>query len=223
MPDRLFRNNGNGTFTDVSKAAGIANPAGKGLGVTFCDVDRDGSPDIFVANDLVRNFLYRNNGDGTFKDIAYGAGVGLGPDGKPRAGMGVDCADFDGNGFPDITVTNFEDELNTLFKNLGNGTFQDIGATAGFRSSFPRLGFGTKFLDIDNDGDLDVFVVNGHIIDNIALYRTSTFAQKPLLYENVGGRFVDITARSGPRAAAGAGGPRPGGRPTWTTTGTSTS
>ena len=131
MPDRLFRNNGNGTFTDVSKAAGIANPAGKGLGVTFCDVDRDGEPDIYVANDLVRNFLYRNNGDGTFKDIAYGAGVGLGPDGKPRAGMGVDCADFDGNGYPDIIVTNFEDELNALFKNLGDGTFQDVGATAG--------------------------------------------------------------------------------------------
>ena len=199
VPDRLFRNNGNGTFTDVSRAAGIANPVGKGLGVTFCDFDRDGNVDIFVANDLVRNFLYRNNGNGTFRDVAYGAGVGLSSEGKPRAGMGTDCADFDGNGFPDLTVTNFEDELNGLFKNLGDGTFEDVGATAGFRSSFPFLGFGTKMFDADNDGDLDVIVANGHIIDNIALYRpTSSFAQKLLLYENVGGRFVDVTAQSGP-------------------------
>ena len=92
VADRLFRNNGDGTFTDVSKAAGIANPAGKGLGVTLCDYDRDGDPDIYVANDMVRNFLYRNNGDGTFTDVAYGAGVGFDANGKPQAGMGVDCA-----------------------------------------------------------------------------------------------------------------------------------
>jgi len=109
MADRLFRNNGNGTFTDVSAKAGIANPAGKGLGVTFCDFDRDGNTDIYIANDSVRNFLYRNNGDGTFRDVAYGAGVGFDSNGKPQAGMGVDCADFDGNGFPDIFVTNFSE------------------------------------------------------------------------------------------------------------------
>ena len=117
VADRLFRNNGDGTFTDVSKAAGIANPAGKGLGVTFCDYDRDGDTDIYVANDMVRNFLYRNNGDGTFTDVAYGAGVGFDANGKPQAGMGVDCADVDGNGLPDIFVTNFSEELNTLYKN----------------------------------------------------------------------------------------------------------
>ena len=96
MADRLFRNNGNGTFTDVSRAAGIANPAGKGLGVVFCDFDRDGDPDIYVANDMVRNFLYKNNGNGTFTDVAYAAGVGFDGNGKPQAGMGVDCGDVDG-------------------------------------------------------------------------------------------------------------------------------
>ena len=131
MADRLFRNNGDGTFTDVSKAAGIANPAGKGLGVTFCDFDRDGDTDIYVANDTVRNFLYRNNGDGTFLDVAYGAGVGFDANGKPQAGMGVDCADVDGNGLPDIFVTNFSEELNTLYKNRGDGIFEDVVGDGG--------------------------------------------------------------------------------------------
>ncbi len=128
MADRLFHNNGDGTFTDVSKQAGIANPAGKGLGVTFCDYDRDGDTDIYVANDTVRNFLYRNNGDGTFTDVAYAAGVGFDTNGKPQAGMGTDCADFDGNGYPDIFVTNFSEELNSLYQNRGDGTFEDVSA-----------------------------------------------------------------------------------------------
>ena len=198
MADRLFRNNGDGTFTDVSKAAGIANPAGKGLGVTFCDFDRDGDIDVYVANDLVRNFLYRNNGDGTFLDVAYGAGVGFDVNGKPQAGMGVDCADVDGNGFPDIFVTNFSEELNALYKNSGGGIFEDVSATAGMGSAFPALGFGTKLFDIDNDGDLDIHVTNGHVIDNVKLYTPAfTYAQKDLLFENVGGRFRDVTATAG--------------------------
>jgi enediyne biosynthesis protein E4 len=197
--DRLFRNNGDGTFTDVSKAAGIANPAGKGLGVTFCDFDRDGDPDIYVANDLVRNFLYRNNGDGTFLDVAYGAGVGFDVNGKPQAGMGVDCADIDGNGFPDLFVTNFSEELNALYKNLGGGLFEDISATAGMGSAFAPLGFGTKLFDADNDGDLDIHVTNGHVIDNVKLYTPAfTYAQKDLLFENVGGRFRDVSDQAGP-------------------------
>jgi hypothetical protein len=198
VADRLFRNEGNGRFTDVSRAAGIANPSGKGLGIAVCDVDRDGDDDIYIANDLVRNFLYRNNGDGTFKDVAYAAGVGFSPDGKPQAGMGVDCADVDDNGYPDILVTNFEDELNNLYRNAGDGTFQDIAATAGLQSSYPALGFGAKLFDSDNDGDLDMLVANGHVIDNIKLYRpTSRFAQTPLFYENIGGRFRDVSSVSG--------------------------
>ena len=199
VADRLFRNNGNGTFTDVSSRAGVANPAGKGLGVVFCDVDRDGDPDIYVANDLVRNFLYRNNGDGTFQDVAYAAGVGFDANGKPQAGMGVDCGDVTGDGRPELFVTNFSEELNTLYENRGGGLFEDVSQQIGLGSGFLPLGFGTKMYDFDNDGDLDIHVTNGHVIDNVALYQPGiTYEQKDLLYENVGGRFKDITAGAGP-------------------------
>jgi hypothetical protein len=203
VADRLFRNNGNGTFTDVSKEAGIANPAGKGLGVTVCDFDSDGDADIYVANDMVRNFLYRNNGNGTFVDVAYAAGVGFDGNGKPQAGMGVDCGDVDANGFPDLFVTNFSEELNTLYRNLGEGLFEDATTKAGLGSGFVPLGFGTKMFDIDNDGDLDLHVTNGHVIDNVKLYQPHlSYAQKDLLYENVGGRFRDVSAQGGPALQA---------------------
>ena len=195
---RLYRNNGNGTFTDVSKAAGIANPAGKGLGVVFCDYDRDGDSDIYVANDLVRNFLYRNNGDGTFQDAAYAASVGFDINGKPQAGMGVDCGDVDGDGLPELFVTNFSEELNTLYKNHGDGTFQDVTQQIGLGSGFLPLGFGTKMYDYDNDGDLDIHVTNGHVIDNVKLYTPAlSYEQKDLLYENTGGKFKDVSALAG--------------------------
>jgi hypothetical protein len=196
--DRLFHNNGNGTFTDVSKQAGIANPAGKGLGVTFCDFNRDGLTDIYVANDTVRNFLYRNMGNGTFVDEAYRAGVGFDANGKPQAGMGTDCADVDGDGLPDLFVTNFSEELNTLYQNHGDGIFEDVTTKAGLGSGFLPLGFGTKLFDADNDGDADIYVTNGHVIDNVKLYRPNlSYAQKDLLYENLGGRFRDVSAQGG--------------------------
>jgi hypothetical protein len=199
VADRLFRNNGNGTFTDVSAAAGIANPAGKGLGVVFCDFDLDLDTDIYVANDLVRNFLYRNNGDGTFTDIAYGAGAGFDANGKAQAGMGIDCGDADGDGLPELFVTNFSEELNTLYANRGDGRFEDVSQKAGLGSGFLPLGFGTRMYDVDNDGDLDLHVTNGHVIDNVKLYHPGqTYEQKDLLYENAGGSFRDITAASGP-------------------------
>jgi hypothetical protein len=195
---RLYRNNGNGTFADVSKAAGIANPAGKGLGVVFCDYDRDGDSDIYVANDLVRNFLYRNNGDGTFQDVAYAASVGFDINGKPQAGMGVDCGDVDGDGLPELFVTNFSEELNTLYKNHGDGTFQDVTRQIGLGSGFLPLGFGTKMYDYDNDGDLDIHVTNGHVIDNVKVYTpVLSYEQKDLLYENAGGKFKDVSALAG--------------------------
>jgi hypothetical protein len=202
MADRLFRNNGNGTFTDVSARAGIANPAGKGLGVVFCDFDRDGHTDVYVANDSVRNFLYRNNGDGTFRDVAYGAGVGFDLNGKPQAGMGTDCADYNGDALPDLFVTNFSEELNTLYENRGGGIFEDVTAKAGLGSGFVPLGFGTRMFDFDNDGDVDLHVTNGHVIDNIAMYQPAlTYTQKDLLYENTGGKFRDVSAGSGPALA----------------------
>ncbi|HZF37980.1 MAG TPA: VCBS repeat-containing protein, partial [Blastocatellia bacterium] len=185
VPDLLYRNNGDGTFTDVSKKAGVANPAGKGLGVAFGDFDNDGWPDIFVANDLARNFLYRNNGDGTFTDLAYSAGVGYDPNGNPRAGMGTEFADLDGDGWLDIFVTNFSEELNALFRNRGDLTFEEITEQAGLGSGFLPLGFGTKLFDFDNDGDIDIYVTNGHVVDNIQLYNPRlSYMQTDLLYAN---------------------------------------
>jgi hypothetical protein len=199
VPDLLYRNNGDGTFTDVSKKAGIANPAGKGLGVAFGDFNNDGWPDIFVANDLVRNFLYRNNGDGTFTDLAYSAGVGYDPNGNPRAGMGTEFADFDGDGWLDLFVTNFSEEFNALFRNRGDLTFEEVTEHAGLESGFLPLGFGTKLFDFDNDGDVDIYVTNGHVIDNIQLYNPRlSYMQTDLLYRNEGGRFRDVSAESGP-------------------------
>jgi enediyne biosynthesis protein E4 len=199
VADLLYRNNRDGTFTDVSRRAGIANPAGKGLGVTFGDFDNDGWPDIFVANDLVRNFLYRNNGDGTFADLTYSAGVGYDPNGNPRAGMGTEFADFDGDGLLDIFVTNFSEELNALFRNRGDLTFEEVTEEAGLGSGFLPLGFGTRLFDFDNDGDTDIYVTNGHVIDNVQLYNPRlSYLQADLLYANDRGGFRDVAAESGP-------------------------
>ena len=196
----LYRNNGDGTFTDVSKAAGIANSAGKGLGIAIGDIDGDGWPDVYIANDGVRNFLYHNQRNGTFVDIAYGAGVGFDGNGKPQAGMGTEIADYDGDGLPDIFVTNFSDELNTLYRNEGNLSFDDVTLKAGLQSGLTPLGFGTRLFDYDNDGDLDLHVTNGHVIDNVNLYHPHLkYAQRDLLYENLGnGRFKDVSAGAGP-------------------------
>lgn len=199
FPDLLYRNNGDGTFTDVSRAAGIANPAGKGLGVAFGDIDQDGYPDVYVANDGVRNFLYLNKRNGTFVDIAYSAGVGFDGNGRPQAGMGTEIADYDDDGLPDIFVTNFSEELNTLYKNLGKLVFEDISESVGLGSGLIPLGFGTKLFDYDNDGDLDIYVTNGHVVDNVELYHPHlSYRQKDLLYENERGRFRDVSASSGP-------------------------
>ena len=197
-PDELYRNDGDGTFTDVSLEAGVANPSGKGLGITFADFDLDGDMDIYVANDAVRNFLYRNDG-GTFVDVAYSAGVGYDPNGKPQAGMGTDGGDVDGDGRFDLFVTNFSEELNTLYRNRGQLEFEDVSESIGLRSAFLPLGFGTKLFDFDNDGDLDIYVTNGHVIDNIRLFNPQfAYAQTDLLYENVDGRFQDVSDVSGP-------------------------
>jgi len=198
--DLLYRNNGDGTFADVSKPAGVSNPAGKGLGVAVGDVDGDGWPDIYVANDGVRNFLYHNQRNGTFVDIAYSAGVGLDGHGKPQAGMGTEIADYDGDGRPDIFVTNFALELNTLYRNLGDLLFEDATERSGLGPGFEPLGFGTRLFDFDNDGDLDIHVTNGHVIDNVKLYHPRlSYAQRDQLYENIGGgRFRDVSPVAGP-------------------------
>ena len=166
--------------------------------MTFADFDLDGDIDIYVANDAVRNFLYRNDGE-TFQDVAYSAGVGYDANGKPQAGMGTDSGDVDGDGRFDLFVTNFSEELNALYRNLGHLEFDDISESTGLRSAFFSLGFGTKLFDFDNDGDLDIYVTNGHVIDNIRLYNPQlSYAQKDLLYDNVDGQFRDVSDESGP-------------------------
>jgi hypothetical protein len=200
VPSAMYRNNGNGTFTDVTKAAGLDRTDGKALGIVFADYDNDGRVDLFVANDLTRNFLYHNEGKGTFKEVGLPAGVALASDGRVRAGMGTDVGDYDGDGLLDLVVTNFESETHSLFRNLGRGLFAD----ATFESrvgplTLPFLGFGVAFFDFDNDADLDLAIANGHVLDNTSLFRsTSRYAQRNLLLRNDGtGTFVDAGRESG--------------------------
>lgn len=200
VADILYRNNGDGTFTDVTKQAGVYNPSGKGLGVVCGDTDNDGDQDIYVANDKTPNFLYRNNGDGTFSEIGLPAGVGYNEDGISEAGMGVDFGDYDRNGTMDIYVTNFSNETNTLYYNHGNGFFRDATYTSGLGvPSLTFLAFGTNFFDFDLDGDLDIFVTNGHVLDNVELFKDNiTYAERDQLFENNGhGFFNDVSRKLG--------------------------
>ncbi len=192
QPDVLYLNRGDGTFEDASARAGIVDRTGKGLGVVWGDYDDDGDEDIYVANDDTPNFLWRNRGDGTFEEVGEIAGVALSEDGMPQAGMGTDMADYDDDGRLDLFVTNLAEETNELYHNDGGGVFSDRTFLSGLGPpSLLRLGFGTFFFDPDNDGRLDLFVANGHIIDNVALYSdTITFEQPADLYRNLGdGRF----------------------------------
>jgi len=192
----LFHNDGNGGFTDVSAKAGIANPAGKSLGVAFADFDGDGWTDIYVANDSVQCFLYRNNRDGTFTDVSLTAGVGFNEDGKTFAGMGVDFADYDNDGRPDITVTDLSDQRYLLYRNNGDGTFTDMTNLSGIgRATLRYSGWSTRFVDLDNDGWKDLFVAQGHVMDNIEVTSPNlSYLQPPLLLRNVQGRFSPIDA-----------------------------
>ena len=190
----LYHNNGDGTFTDVSTKAGIANPNGKGLGVAFADYDRDGYMDIYVANDSVQSFLYHNNRDGTFTEEGLVAGVGFNEDGKTFAGMGVDFADYDNDGQPDIIVTDLSNERYKLFHQNADGSFRDATNTSGLGGlTLLFSGWSTRFLDYDNDGWKDLFVAQGHVMDTIE--KTSpnlTYQQPPLLLRNESGRFSRV-------------------------------
>ena len=200
LPSVLYHNNGDGTFTDVSAKAGIAQHRGNGLGVVVGDYDDDGWPDIFVANDTTPNFLYHNERNGSFKEVALSAGVAVASDGRPRAGMGTDFADYDGDGRLDLFVTNHELETHTLFRNLGKGLFADTTTESGVGvETLPYVGFGTQFFDADNDGDLDLTIVNGHVMNNSGHFRPgSKEAQRKLLFRNDGGgRFKEIGRTSG--------------------------
>ncbi len=199
--DRLYHNNGDGTFTDVTEKMGIDTESYYGLGVIWADYDGDGWPDVYVANDSSPSLLYHNNEGKSFTETGLTAGVALSSDGREQAGMGVDFGDYDNDGWPDLVKTNFSDDANNLYHNNGDGTFEDQAGAAGFGAvSIPFLAFGVRFLDYDNDGWKDIFVADGHVnpqVDEHAL--GITYAQRPLLFHNLRkGRFEEIGLRAGP-------------------------
>ena len=199
--DFLYRNEGEGRFVDVTEEAGLFSLKGRELGVVFFDWDGDGDPDLFQANDATPNFLYRNEGNGSFSEIGLAAGAAYNEAGKPEGGMGTDIADTDGDGHLEIVVTNFQWESNTLYQSKGDGLLRDRSTASGLGApSFNRLAFGLNFFDVDRDGDLDLYVANGHIDENIAAFDPQvSHGQRDQLFLNDGqGRFAEISAQAGP-------------------------
>ena len=197
--DTLYQNNGNGTFTDVTSRAMVRN-TGKGLGVLFTDYNNDGYPDIFVANDAVPDFLYQNNKDGTFTDVAITAGVAYNSEGRATASMGIASGDYDNDGVQDLFVTNFSLEINSLFHNDNDGFYTMTTFEAGLAdASFLKLGFGTQFIDADNNGTLELFVANGHVWDNVSEVTPSlSYKQECQIFGNTGtGAFTDLSETAG--------------------------
>ena len=195
----LYRNRGDGTFEDVSAAAGVLAGEHYGFSTLVTDFDNDGWPDIYVANDSTASQLYRNNHDGTFVEVGTPAGVAYNEDGREQSGMGADAADYDGDGLLDIVKTNFEQDTSTLYHNRGDGTFDDVTYSAGLGVNTSFVGWGTGFLDFDNDGWPDIFMANGHVYPEVdhALGDTA-FRQRKILYRNRGdGTFEDISLRGG--------------------------
>ncbi len=196
----LFHNRGNGTFEDVTASSGMFDTSSKSLGVALLDYDRDGWPDLLVANDTQPNKLYRNLRNGKFRDVGVEAGVAFSAEGKARAGMGVDTADFDGSGYPGIAITNFDNEMIGLFRPNKNGTYNDVAEQAGVGlPSQNTLGFGCAFFDADLDGFVDLAVANGHIDETVRNIRGNVgYAQSPQLFLNDGhGKFRDVAAAVG--------------------------
>jgi enediyne biosynthesis protein E4 len=197
----LYHNNGDGTFSDVSEAAGIYSANGTyGLGVLTADFDNDGWPDIYVADDSTASALYQNKKNGKFQDIAIEAGCALSPDGKPQAGMGVSAADYDMDGNLDIVKTNFAGDTPSLYHNQGGANFEDATFTAGLGAHTQFLGWGCGFFDMDNDGWPDILICNGHVYPEVEQLKTEAgYAQRKLLYQNLhNGHFADISFQAGP-------------------------
>jgi enediyne biosynthesis protein E4 len=197
----LYHNNGDGTFADVSEAAGIFRATGTyGLGVLTADFDNDGWPDIYVANDSTASALYHNKKNGTFEDIAIEAGCALSPDGKPQAGMGVSAADYDLDGNLDLVKTNFAGDTPSLYHNLGGGAFEDATFAAGLGAHTQFLGWGCGFFDFDNDGWPDILICNGHVYPEVEQLTTEAgYPQRKLLYRNLrNGHFADVSFQAGP-------------------------
>ena len=205
IADVLYRNNGDGTFTDITRQAGVYEPTTRGLGVVFTDVDNDGWMDIYVANDMSPNTLFMNQGNGVFQEEGVLRGVAYNGDGLANGSMGVDAGDYDNDGDVDLWVTNFALEANCLMRNDGEGYFEDVTFDTDLADpSFYALGFGTRFIDFDNDGWLDILVGNGHIWDNVRqIDAKQHYAQPVQLFRNRGGisqngaGFTEITAEAG--------------------------
>jgi hypothetical protein len=193
--DSFYRNNGNGTFTDITKKAGVSDPNGfYGMGVIASDFDGDGLTDIYVANDSTPNFLYHNNGDGTFKEIGFTSGTAVNENGSEQGSMGVTVGDYDHDGRFDLFVTNFDDDYNTLYHNEGADSFRDVSYAAKVAAvSLPYVGWGTKFFDYDNDGWVDLFVVNGHVYPQLPTYRQRNLVH----HNNRDGTFTEVAAQLG--------------------------
>jgi hypothetical protein len=212
-PDRqtLFRNNGDGTFTDVTEASGIARHLGKGMGVVCADYDNDGDTDIFVLNDVFENFCFRNDGAGKFEEAALAAGFKYNGEGMALGSMGVDCGDFDNDGRLDFFQTPYQREMPVLYRNLGDGVLEDATVQAGAAAGFNNVKWGCGFVDFDNDGHRDLFLAMGHLQDFIDQYDpTSSYRTTNIVLRNLGnGRFADVSDRCGvarvpPHSARGA-------------------
>jgi len=198
--DRLYHNNGDGTFTDVTEKLKIDPNSYYGLGVLWLDYDLDGCLDLYVANDSTPSMLYHGDCKGGFTEVGIEAGVAYSADGREQAGMGIDSADYDNDGWPDIAKANFSDDTNNLFHNDHSGEFTDLAGPANFGPvSIPFLGFGVKFLDLDNDGWKDVFVANGHVNPQVDQHSFGvTYAERPLLFRNLkNGKFEEIGRQAG--------------------------
>ena len=199
--DRLYHNNKDGTFTDVTEKLNIDPGSYYGLGVMWLDYDLDGCLDLYVSDDSMPSMLYHNDCKGGFTEVGVEAGVAYSGDGREQAGMGVDSADYDNDGWPDIVKVNFSDDTNNLFHNDHTGEFTDLAGPSSFGPiSIPFLGFGVKFLDLDNDGWKDIFIANGHVNPQVDQHSFGvTYAERPLLFHNLrNGKFEEIATRSGP-------------------------
>jgi hypothetical protein len=199
-PDTLFRNNGDGTFTDISAESGVAGHAGTGMGMVAGDFDNDGDTDVFVANDVAGNFLFLNDGTGRFDEAGLTAGAAYNLYAQPTGSMGADCADYDNDGWLDLFMTAYQGELPVLYRNLGNGSFEDATAPAGAGAgTYQYVNWGVGLVDFDNDGDRDAFVANGHVEDLIEMVDQSTSYHAPnVVLMNTGdGKFVDVSHSSG--------------------------
>jgi len=200
MPCWLFHNNGDGTFTDVSKDSGIAKFPSKAWGVVATDINNDGWMDLFVANDTTLNYLFANRGKGRFEEIGLVAGVAYSADGHPRSGMGVDSADYDNDGWMDLFVANVDQEMYSIYRNLHDESFDDMAVQTGIGVATRLLsGWGVKFFDYDNDGNMDLFLANGHPDDRIEQrFQQVKYKEPPLLFRNTGKSFLNVSQESGP-------------------------